>query len=104
MPGPDGVSGLDILDLERAWGKYPGWFDELDPWHQDDILAWRVAILEADTGPDLPYGLTSLSMSPTAFAQILRRRQGHRPDGALAAGEIRLTPQQFYERAQGGMR
>lgn len=32
-----------ILQTERAWGKHPGWFDTLDPAHQERVLALAFA-------------------------------------------------------------
>lgn len=30
-----------ILEIERAWGKDPGWFETLDRGRQIDLLAWN---------------------------------------------------------------
>ena len=30
-----------ILEIERAWGKAPGWFCTLDPETQADLFGWQ---------------------------------------------------------------
>ena len=43
-----------ILQIERSWGKHPGWFDELEPHQQERLLGEWLAENTAD--PQKPAG------------------------------------------------